>query len=454
MEPALIAIVSSFAGLLLGGLVGWALRGRSTAGGDGRLEEELRRQADALQAQLEQANAGRLAAEKATAAATAKVEAAVNQIEERDRVHREQFDAFKAQQEKALEQMREAFGSLSAEALSKFKPELVSMAAETLAKQSEAAKGDLLQRQEAIKSQIEPLKEALNQYQARLAQSESSQANALGQVIKQIETLGAASQNLSAETIQLRRILGSNQARGRWGEETLRRVVEVSGMSPHCDFSEQVGVDESRPDLVVKLPGNRVIIVDSKVPDFEFLNSIFEDESSRADTLKSYADKLRATAKALADRDYPSRFQNAFDYVVLFVPSESLWSAALEGDAELPVWAAQRHIVFATPSMLIPLLRAVSLTWQQHEQAANAREIVQVATDLYGRVITFLEHFDNIRAGLSKAQDSYNSAVGSFERKIRPQGEKLERLGVSLGPKALPDIATIPDILRSAPRAG
>ena len=156
-------------------------------------------------------------------------------------------------------------------------------------------------------------------------------------------------------------VLKSNQARGRWGEETLRRVVEAAGMSAHCDFSEQTQEGEAKPDLIVRLPGDRVIIVDAKVPDLDFLNALeAADPMKRAESLAAHAAKLKATIKALADRDYPRQFPNALDYVVLFVPAESLFSAALEGDHDLIVWAAEKRILLATPASLIALLRSVA----------------------------------------------------------------------------------------------
>ena len=168
---------------------------------------------------------------------------------------------------------------------------------------------------------------------------------------KQLELLSQQSASLASETMQFRMVLKSNQARGRWGEETLRRVVEAAGMSAHCDFTEQATAGDNRPDLVVRLPGERIIIVDAKVPDFDFINALESADSvKRAESLAAHAAKLRGTIKALADRDYPREFANALDYVVLFLPAESLFSAALEGDHDLIVWAAEKRILLATPA--------------------------------------------------------------------------------------------------------
>jgi DNA recombination protein RmuC len=238
------------------------------------------------------------------------------------------------------------------------------------------------------------------------------------------------SQTLAQETQQFRSVLTSNQARGRWGEETLRRVVEAAGMSAHCDFTEQTQAGDRMPDLVVRLPGDRVIIVDAKVPDLDFLGALESaDPTTRADSLAAHAAKLKVTIKALADRDYPGQFANALDHVVLFLPAESLFSAALEGDRELIVWAAGKRILLATPASLIALLRSVSVSWQQHAQTENAQQIAEAARELYTRVAKFFEHFNSIRKGLEGANDAFNDAMGSYERMVRPSGERLLKLG-------------------------
>ena len=289
---------------------------------------------------------------------------------------------------------------------------------------------------------MKPLEEQLKIYQQRLQQSESTQSSTLGEVKKHLETLAQQSQSLSNETLQLRRVLSSNQARGRWGEETLRRVVEAAGMSAHCDFSEQTQAGDGKPDLTVKLPGDRVIIVDAKVPDLDFLDAMdAADPIKRGDALAAHAAKLKATIKALADRDYPGQFQNALDYVVMFLPAESLFSAALEGDPELIVWAASKRILLATPASLIALLRSVSVSWQHHAQTENARAISDAAQELYARITKFTEHFERIRNGLEKANLAFNDAVGSYERMVRPSGERLQKLR---GDATAPGLAELP----------
>jgi DNA recombination protein RmuC len=220
-------------------------------------------------------------------------------------------------------------------------------------------------------------------------------------------------------------------------------------MSAHCDFTEQTASGETRPDLIVKLPGDRFIIVDAKVPDFDFLNALETAEPvKRTEALAAHAAKLKSTIKALADRDYPHQFPNALDYVVLFVPAESLFSAALEGDHDLIIWAAEKRILLATPASLIALLRSVSVSWQQHAQTENAQKIAEAAQEFYARVVKFTEHFEKIRAGLDRANSAFNDAAASFQTRVRPAGERLSELGGATSAKEMADIQPLDSTLR------
>jgi DNA recombination protein RmuC len=452
MNAAAYFFIGLAAGAVVFWFAGYFFGRRGAVPADNRLEEELRQQARQREQELGEARRQLNQAGAAAAATEAKREAAERMLAESRETQAQNLRAAKEAQDKALQDLREAFKALSADALKQSAPQFLQLANETLAKFQETAKGELARRQEAIATLVQPLKEQLETYQKRLQQSETSQAATLGEVKKQIEGLAQNSQALSSETLQLRRILSSNQARGRWGEETLRRVVEAAGMSAHCDFSEQTLSGDSKPDLTVHLPGDRMIIVDSKVPDLDFLNAIdAADPVKRGEALMAHAVKLKNTIRDLAARDYPRQFPNALDYVVLFLPAESLFSAALEGDHDLLVWAAQRHIMLATPASLIGLLRAVSVSWQQHAQSENAREIAAAAQELFARVVKLAEHFERIRGGLEKANAAYNDAVGSYERMVRPSGERLLKLGGNTAAKELADIQPLDATLRLPP---
>jgi DNA recombination protein RmuC len=440
-------------GLVIGGglglLIGWLIGSRRRPTGvqianeefENPLENELRQQIARREQELTQLRLQLTETSNARAAAEARHAASEKMLVEQ-----------RALQDKALIDLREAFKALSADALKQLQPEFLERAKQTFATFQESAKGDLAQRHEAIKTLVEPLKQQLETYQNRLQQSESAQSSALGEVKKHLETLAQSNLSLAAETQQFRMVLKSNQARGRWGEETLRRVVEAAGMSAHCDFSEQIQAGDAKPDLIVRLPGDRFIIVDAKVPDFDFLNALESaDETKRAEALATHAAKLKATIKALADRDYPSQFPNALDYVVLFVPAESLFSAALEGDHDLIVWAAGKRILLATPASLIALLRSVSVSWQQHAQTENAQKIAEAAQEFYSRMVKFTEHFEKIRNGLERANSAFNDAAASFQTRIRPAGERLAELGGASSGKELADIQPLDSTLRLSP---
>ena len=441
-------------GSVLGLVIGWLLgsRKQAIAPTDGRLENELRQQLTHRERELMESREQLSQTKTALATAQANQAAAEKILAEQKRLHEQTLLDAKAAQEKALADLRDTFKALSADALKQSAPEFLRLAEQSFGKFQEVAKGDLAQRQEAIKGLVEPLKQQLETYQKNLQSSSAAQSSALGEVKKHLETLAQSNQSLAQETQQFRLVLHSNQARGKWGEETLRRVVEAAGMSAHCDFTEQTASGETRPDLIVKLPGDRFIIVDAKVPDFDFLNALETAEPvKRAEALAAHAAKLKGTIKALADRDYPRQFPNALDYVVLFVPAESLFSAALEGDHDLIVWAAEKRILLATPASLIALLRSVSVSWQQHAQTENAQKIAEAAQEFYARVVIFTEHFEKIRDGLNKANEAFDRATSSYQSRVRPAGERLAELGGANASKQLADIQPLDSTLRLPP---
>jgi DNA recombination protein RmuC len=432
-------LVAAAVGAVIGFFFGWLKWGGKRS--DLRLENELREQIKHRESELTQLRGQFSEMGNARAAAEAKQNAAEKLLGEQREL-----------QAKALADLRDTFKALSADALKQSAPEFLRLAEQTFGKFQETAKGDLAQRQEAIKTLVEPLKQQLEVYQKRLQQSEGAQSSTLGEVKKQLELLSQQSQSLANETLQFRKVLTSNQARGKWGEETLRRVVEAAGMSIHCDFTEQIQAGDNRPDLVVRLPGERVIIVDAKVPDFDFLNALESaDPLKRAESLSMHARKLKDTIRALAEKNYPDQFSNALDYVVLFLPAESLFSAALEGDRDLIVSAAEKRILLATPASLIALLRSVAVSWQQHKQTENAQKIADAARELFSRVCVFTEHFEKIRDGLSKANEAFNRAASSYQSRIRPAGEKLTELGGTAPEKELEDIQPLDATLRLPP---
>jgi len=454
-ETQILLFAAFIMGGVIGVLIGWLLAARrqNSLPPDTRLENELRQQLAQRDNDLAQTR-GQLS-QSQTELATAKTAAQASQstsekmLAEQKALHEQTLRDAKAAQDKAIADLRDAFKAMSADALKQSAPEFLRLAEQSFGRFQETAKGDLDKRQESIKVLVEPLKQQLEAYQKNLQTSATAQASTLGEVKKQLELLSQQSHSLAQETQQFRLVLHSNQARGKWGEETLRRVVEAAGMSVHCDFIEQAATDENRPDLIVKLPGDRVIIVDAKVPELDFLSALeTADPVERAKSLAAHAAKLRKTIRDLADRDYPRQFPNALDNVVLFVPAESLFSAALEGDRDLIVWAAEKRVLLATPASLIALLRSAVVSWRQYDQTRNAQAIAEAAQELFQRVLIFIEHFTKIRDGLEKATDFYNKALGSYETKLKPSGDRLLKLGGILTDKQLPEVPLLETSLR------
>lgn len=427
MHPILIAALALLAGLCLGWFLG-SSRARMTEG-----ERRTRAEADAESLRTQLAEKDRLQSTR---------------LAEQDAFFQRQLAQQQTNHEQALSALKESFKALSADALKENTPAFLALARENFGRLQAEAKGDLDTRKKEIEALLKPLQEQLTGYQTLSQQSQKS----IGEVVQQLNDLKKTNDVLATETSRFRNVLNNNQARGKWGEETLRRVVEAAGMSAHCDFDVQVSEGDSRPDMIVKLPENRVIIVDAKVPDMDFISALETgDPEARAQSLKSHAQKLKQTIKALADRDYPQRFANSLDYVVLFLPAESLFSAALEGDRDLLLWAGKQRIIVATPASLIALLRSVSVSWQQYAQTQNTQLIADTARELYQRVAKFYEHFEELGEAVGKAAKAFNKAVGSYDSRVKPTGERLLELKVDDAGKQLPALEPVDENLRLKP---
>lgn len=355
--------------------------------------------------------------------------------------------------DRAEKQLREAFQALSAEALRSNNESFLKLAKESLEKFQQGAQGDLEKRQAAINQLVSPVRESLEKFNTQIGQLEQTRAAAYEGLTQQVQGLLEAQRHLGTETGNLVRALRAPQVRGRWGEMQLRRCVEFAGMVAHCDFSEQENVttDEGRmlrPDMIVRLPNGRQIIVDAKMTFDAFGEAILTDNPERQrELLQKHARQVRDQLKKLGEKAYWRQFEPTPEFVVLFLPAESFFSAALEQDSDLIEYGSDQRVILATPTTLIALLKAVAYGWKQEEIAREARAISELGRDLYSRLGTLAGYFEELRKGLERAGDAYNKAVASMETRVLVTARKFKELHVSAD-KDIPDSQPVEQVLR------
>jgi DNA recombination protein RmuC len=334
------------------------------------------------------------------------------------------------------EQLRELFGAQAAEALQRNAEQLLQLAKAQLASSTTAASSDLAQRQQAIEAMVAPLRDSLAKVHDQLGEVERGRSSSDAALRAQLRSMSETSLQLNTQTAQLVTALRAPQTRGRWGEMQLERVVEAAGMTEHVDFLTQVSAtsgdgSRQRPDLVVKLTGGRVIVVDSKVPFAAYLDAMeATDERARAERMKAHARHLRTHIDSLSAKSYAHLFECTPEFVVCFIPADAFLDAAMREDASLQEHAFARDVVLATPSTLVGLLRTISYTWRQEALAANAKQVHELGRDLYKRLSTLGNHFDKLGKNLRGAVGSYNDAVGSMERMVLSKARQMSDLGV------------------------
>ncbi len=337
--------------------------------------------------------------------------------------------------ELASAKLAQTFADVSNRSLQANSDTFLRLAEQRLETQQEKARGELSEREKAVEALVKPISDALKASQEQISELEKSRSEAYGGIKNQLEEMQLGQKSLRQETQNLVNALRRPEVRGRWGEITLRRLVELAGMVEHCDFVEQVHAETDgrivRPDMVVRMPDHRELVVDVKTPLDAYLAAAeAPDDAQRKLGLERHAKNVRAHIRTLASKAYWKQFEQSPEFVILFIPGDQFLSAALSEEPDLIEYALSEQIILATPTSFVALLKAVAYGWRQLSLADNAKEIRVLAEDLYARLGTFVSHMNKVGRQLASSVENYNKAVGSLERSVLPGARKFVELGV------------------------
>lgn len=379
--------------------------------------------------------------------------AKVAELEARLETERRSAEEKLAAMRDAEARLQETFQSLSGLALRQNNEAFLQLAQSQFANLHQLTTKDLEARQAAIGELVMPLRQALEKVDGKIQQVEKERVGAYQALIEQVRAMGDGQKELSHRTQKLVDSLRSPTVRGRWGEIQLKRVCEMAGMVEHCDFVEQASVDgdngKLRPDVTVKLPGGKIIIIDAKAPLMAYLDAMeATDEEVRAQKLRDHARQVRDHITKLSAKSYWGQFEQTPEIVVMFLPGETFFSAALQYDPSLIEYGVEQKVIPASPTTLIGLLRSISYGWQQDQIARNAQEISDAARTLYDRIRTFAGHYEDLRKHLGKAVETYNRSVGSLDHMVLPQARRFRELGATTAAE-LEDVGVIETALRT-----